>query len=210
MKRMSFSLPFLLLILTFGLPVGAVEVSLEEEFSTPRGFSLKLPSDWIEIPRDVVDGLGEGIEQVNPNIKRQVYDYGFHRKPSEKRLTYPYILVQVQDVGRVPERQLKKMKTIQKQMNEVGETFEKGFGTLVSSMRSGETIYDPERHVLWSRFSGDLSGVGEVRSLTGTVLTSKGVINIHCYSRGEDFEKYTPTFQAIVQSVSLDKDLKYK
>ncbi len=172
------------------------------------GFSISLPDGWVEIPRDIIDVFEKEI--FVPNVPKQHYDYGFQLEASQHWFEYPYILVQIKDTGRIPERQLKKIKEcpIQKAFDK----HEKALGPLVSGFQaSSKMYYDKHAKTLWLRAEMDVvNNIGPIVSLIGMVLTEEGLIVVSGRSLKDDYANYEPIFQSVIASVTPELWLAYK
>lgn len=190
------------------MPVQAVE--LTQEFKAQDGFTMYLPDDWVEIPNEVLKRHSEKVNQLVPQIGKQVYDYGFQLPPADNWMSHPYILVQVKRTGRIPEEELKKYKQIgeafSEQMKEVGDNI----SSILSNTQLGEPLYDAENRILWMNISFDLQQTGRVNAQIAVKLTGFGVIQVTGYATEDTFSTYQPLFQKIARQINLDNSIKYK
>ena len=56
----------------------------------------------------------------------------------------------------------------------------------------------------------NVANVGEVRAVTATVLTNKGVIVFLEYAKESDIDKYSSLFEALPRKIKLGAGLVYK
>ncbi len=195
------------LLLSLGTPCFGAD--LPQSFAAKEGFTIHLPKDWEPIPKEVIDKYSQAIAKMAPKAEKQHYDYGFQRADSPKWFTYPYILVQVNRSGRIPEEQLKSLKRIEKAM---GDSFAKttdSISSISSNASLGEPMYDPVSHILWTRIAIDVKEAGTVRGIIGAILTEEGFVQIACYAKSEDFEKYLPVFETIIKQTDFSADLRF-
>lgn len=186
-------------------------IAQEQEFQTTEGFRLKLPEDWIEIPKEVLDDYSKMVQEMNPQTEKQVYQCGYQLKENEEWLTHPYILIQVKKSGRIPESYLKNLKTIQAGMEEGLNQAESNFKELVTRTSMEQPVYDKINHILFATLTANVSGVGIVNGLIAVKLTEKGTINIYGYALKEDFAEYLELYKKIALQIKIeDPSLIYK
>jgi len=193
------------LILTF--VIGVSPVTYAGEQYQKDGFAISIPGDWVEIPRDVIDQYEAALAKLNPSTAPPHYDYGFQLDGAEYWLELPYILVQVNSNGRVPESEIYKLEEFSPQ--EVVEKQE-GLRSVMSNIQAGKMYFDKDMEVIWMRMASDVANVGRVSGLSGLVLTGKGYIAVNGYSLEEESPEYEPAFRAIVKSVTPESGLEYK
>ncbi len=194
---------FILIVL-----IGASSAAYADMRHQKDGFSISLPSGWIEIPRDAIDNFERELSKAAPDIPTQHYDYGFQLDTARDWFDYPYVLIQVHGNGRIPEKELEKMDEYP--IQESIERQKEGFNPIVSNIKAGKMYFDQDSKMIWARMEIDVVGVGRVSCLSGLIPTEKGVIAVHGYSLEEDFSKYRPAFQVIAESVAPDQGLVYK
>jgi len=185
-------------------------IELTQEIKTPDGFTIRLPAGWVSIPRDVLDSYANKIARNAPNLANQRLDYGFQLSTSRNWFEYPYIMVQIKRTGRIPESQLESLDQVQRGMNKgLGQT-QQSMSGVISDAHLGKTTYDPSLHILWSRISANVTGIGVVKGLCAVLLTEDGVIQIISYAMDRDFERSAPLFEEIAKNAVVDDNLRYK
>jgi hypothetical protein len=172
------------------------------------GFTLSLPDGWVEIPQEVLTAMHDELNRQAPNAKIPKYDYGFQLETAQNWMEYPYVLVQLSNVGRIPEHQLKSMPKID--MNEKFRSKVVDGNSLMSNTALGQMQYDEAAHLIWMTSQSDVVGIGRVQGISGLVPTEKGIVQIHGYSTESSFPTYLPTFRQIVKSASVSPALAYK
>lgn len=181
-----------------------------ETFHTDKKFSITLPDDWIEIPKNVLDAYSDNVAKLSPDTPKQIYDYGYQLRGSEKWLDYPYILVQVKNTGRVPSGELSRYKKLKagfkKGLEQLGEDLSK----IMSDTTIGEPFYDKENTMLWMSMSAEVRDSGTVKALIGVKLTEKGVIQLNGYSQQENFAKYKDVYTKAFSSLAVNDSIKYR
>ena len=183
------------------------DLELSKVVDTEHDFSLRLPKNWIAIPKQVLDAASDAAARMAPQVPKQMYDYGFQLDESKDWFEYPYILIGVDQGGRIPESELESFQRAiadgVKEAQELVSEFSRG-GEI------GGFVYNPNYHVLWTQSKSNVQGIGAVYSLKAILLTEYGVIDISGHSRADQFNHYAPVFEAIMKSVVLSDKTKYK
>jgi hypothetical protein len=185
-------------------------VKLSESFQTAHGFSVNVPPGWVRIPDDVLDEFEKNVASLMPNVKKQTYDYGFQLGPVDKWFTYPYILIHVNEAGRIPSGQLESAPRINRDLHKGLKRAETELKSMVSNIEMNKTYYDARRHILWTQIGANVAEVGPVRGLMAAVLTQRGVIQISSYATAAEFDRYAPLFEQISREISIIEELRYK
>ncbi len=188
-------------ILVFGIAHGG-------KLHHKKGFSITIPDGWIEIPRKVIDTFENEISRQAPNAQRQHYDYGFQLESSNNWFEYPYILIQVMDIGRIPESQLEKLEKYP--IKDTVDKSKKDLSSLMSDVQVGKMYHDKQGRIIWMRIESKVVNIGMVSGLSGMMPTEKGFIQIAGYSLKNDFSNYEQIFRSVCMSVLPEPDLVYK
>jgi hypothetical protein len=175
---------------------------------TKNEFSLTLPNGWVEVPQDVLTAVNDEVKRQGQGASMPRYDYAFQPGSAQNWLEYPYVLVQISNVGRTTEGQLKKLPAID--TNQILSGTASKLSGFMSNTKLGQMQYDQAAHVIWMTSQTDVKGVGKVQGLTGTIPTEKGVVQLHGYALESGFAEFLPTFRQIVQSTAIAPDLAYK
>ena len=195
-----------LAILVLIISSGVFEQAYGSKQYQKSGFSISLPDGWVEIPRDAIDVFEKEAFKQAPNVPKQHYDYGFQLEASQYWFEYPYVLVQVKGIGRIPERQLIKEFSVQK----VFDKYEKDLNPLMLEFQVGRTYYDKHAKTLWLLVEADAVNIGPIVSLAGMILTEEGLISVAGHSLKDDYVFYGPIFQSVIASVTPEPWLAYK
>lgn len=171
-------------------------------------FSIAIPDGWVEVPIDVIDAYEKETARLAPNVTAQHYDYGFQLDSSKNWFEYPYVLVQVKNIGRIPESQLEKLEghSVQESLDK----HKKGLSSIVSDIQAGKMVYDKQTKIIWMLIQSNVVNVGPVSGISGMIPTEKGFIQIVGHSLRDDYSKYEPIFRSIVLSVTPEPALIYK
>ena len=185
----------------------AYGADLSQRIATPSGIVVHLPAGWQQIPKDVLIAQFAEAARQNPNLPKQTYEYGF-QAPSREWFAYPYLLVQIQRTGRIPEVALKKMPNLDEMMaSKMQEFAEAASATVNASM--GKTVYDPINRILWTSARMNYAGVGDIQMLAGGHLSEDGCVQVFGYVREEDFPRYEAVIHDIISSVELPDYMRY-
>ena len=173
------------------------------------GFSVTVPDGWQAIPAQVLSDYSASISKLAGGKFNETYEYGYQRDYHGQWLLYPYMLVQVKEMGRVPEGQLAGMKQFRQGAAQGIEKAAKTLDGIVSDMSLGETFYDATNKCIWMQLSGTSSEGAKFRGITCGHLTEKGVLFFHFYARASEFESLLPIFNQVAASVNIRDGLKY-
>ncbi len=101
-----------------------------------NGYVISIPAGWIEIPTDIIEKYEKMISNLGPNAIKQHYDCGFQLDSKKNWFEYPYVLMQVNNLGRIPENQLVKLQgfSMQKSLDDF-EDQNKKLNTVITTVR---------------------------------------------------------------------------
>lgn len=198
---------FVGVLLIFSSACGA---ELNNKFHASEGFSIRLDNDWIEIPRDVLDQISNTIAERS-DVPKQHWNYGYQNINNDGRWgTYPYILIQVHEKGRVAESQLKNYKRLETQFQEEFQKAEAMTSPLMSGITMGETFYDENLHTLLTISKAQVTGVGGITMLIALILTEKGYVQFMGYTLEAESNIYLPLFKEYIENIEFSEKLVYK
>ncbi len=192
------------------LPVICLATELPNQVKTSDGFIINLSKEWRQIPKDVLETYSEKLVKLAPKAPKQLFNYGFQLSNSKKWFEFPYIIIQVKNNHRFSESSLKSIKQVEKSFNSGIKNAQNALPNYLSNVKIGETVYDPNLHILWTEIGMNTKNNGQVKGLLAALLTELGTITIVGYSKAEDFEKYHDVFQAIAINTIIDNKIKYK
>jgi len=179
--------------------------NLTQEFRTKDGFAIRLPRDWVEIPRQVLDDFSARLRKTVTGMEKQSYDYGYQRGYGGRWFACPYLLVQVTRAGRIPEKELRKCQAVRREVAKAADKAQGGRGTALSGATAGTPLYDSENRALWTRLSINSAAQGQIEALCGTRLTEDGAVWITCYDTAADFDRDCGLFEDIIKHVTLER-----
>ena len=87
---------------------------LDKAFPTGQGIVFHIPQDWEPVPKEILDQYSDALHKTAPGLEKQIYEYAFQKMPAETWFSYPYVMVQIKNKGRLPEAELKKYRAINK------------------------------------------------------------------------------------------------
>lgn len=170
-------------------------------------FTVTLPDNWIELPKEVISRYNEAVTRLTPSGKAVKFEYGFQPKANKRWFAYPYIAVRIYDQGRVPESELKNVKTIN--LNKEVNKHRRDLPTLIKHFSVSQMLYDPSTQTVWMSGKLYVKGVGDVKGLSVMVLTQYGYVQLAAYARAGDFSGYFPTFRRVLASVVIPEKMRY-
>jgi hypothetical protein len=194
-------------IVFFLAGLGTFNLAQSGTLNQKAGFSLTLPDGWVEIPKETLVQYEDTLAELAPNAQKQHFDYGFQMDGSKGWFTYPYVLIQVGNNGRIPADRFEKLPPISaEKMNDLKDKL----STVMSHIEIGKLVYDSENRMMWMRIELNVRDVGPVAGLSAIIPTEKGTIQVNAYCLKEDYPTYEPVFRSLAKSMILDADLAYK
>lgn len=200
-KRRILSCLFTCLLILYTLPSNSNELKKE-------AFSIMIPEDWLEMPRKAINDYLKNLAALAPDVPVQSYDYGFQSKFTDDWFEYPYILIQINNKGRISALELEKLEDIPVQKSI--DAHKKKLNTILSDVELQKMVYDKNAGIVWMRIELDVVKSGPVSGLVGMIPTEKGFINVIGYSNREEYPDYEPIFQTIAMTVAPAPDLVYQ
>ncbi len=207
-------IPLKISILILGLFVllGSTIALAEQKwhrFSYPNDhFEISVPEDWKELPDEVRTAFLQFFRSRDLETDRV---YGF-QLASRESLSFPRILITIDQSGRAPEPTARSLKSFKRQIERQREIEKERYPDLAEILKDtkwAEPIYDDQRHIFWISDSPDVTDLDTPLGLTGIVLTNFGAIRVHCYSLAHSFVYYIPLFRRIVESVNVEEEYQY-
>lgn len=171
-------------------------------------FAITVPDGWRPISPEVIRAVNQTSSNLGsafPSLSVPRYDCGW-QEASGPTLTYPYVLVKVDNSGRVPESALRK--TLDLDTSDVKQ-IQTHYSNFVSSLEVGQFAYDRRAQILWFNGGASLSSGRRFRFLGALVLTDRGSIRVYQYALQDTFADYASTFVEIARSVTLGESLQY-
>lgn len=171
-------------------------------------YLINIPSDWIEIPNNVLQKSQQDANKVTG--QNQTYEHGYQLANAKTWLQCPYVLVQIRRNGRENENQFKQYKIFNSEFKGADQKNENNTGDLLTNMVQGETLYDESIHILWTNVNMDIKGIGKVTTLSALKLTEYGYILFMGFALEKEFSQYQPVFRQMVNSITISDQDVYK
>lgn len=169
-------------------------------------YSFDIPSGWREIPKVELDKVSDAVAKQS-NTKRIEYIAGF-QSGSNEYFKYPYILVQKHTLDTPSFSQLEKTfnnSNLQKKADQ--KTPE--YSELLKSATTSEPFIDKERKIIFINLKMDVTNVGKVNGLMAMFLGKNGITQLNFYSTENDYSKWLPVFNSIVDSFKYEDGFVY-
>jgi len=170
-----------------------------------ESFSITVPDNWVEIPREIIDAYEAKLTYMAPNVPSQHFDYGF--QPSDNGwMQHPYMLVQIKNTGRISKSELQSIVSYSPQAGI--DTID--FGSMLTNVEAGKPIYDKETNIIWAKGGATVAGTGAVVGLWGMLPTETGFILTTGSAKAKDFSEMSVVFKSIITSITPTSNLVYK
>jgi len=170
-------------------------------------FTIQLPNDWIEIPKEILDEKLKIMKGMVKNIDEAYFDYGYQLDRNKGWVSYPYVFIQNTD-GRYSEKSLHTLTDLKQ--DDWEKEMEEDFSKILSDIELGAFIYSAKENIIWS-FSELSLNEGLVITEIGAIHpTEYGSINIYCSIIKAEKDLFAKTCRSIIKSVVLDEEIKYR
>lgn len=170
-------------------------------FNTTNGFAIDLPDNWVPVPGHVLDAFAERTDNLSTNAAMKYYDYGYQAVSTNGQwLSYPYVLIQVRPIGRIPSSELARYQTLNEKMEEFA----------LPDVSIGETVYDKDNQILWTTLAAYTEDGLPVKALVAVRLTEQGYIRLMGCSAEDMFEEHAKIFRNAFSTLDIDEAIAYK
>ncbi|WP_110955901.1 hypothetical protein [Anaerosinus massiliensis] len=186
---------------------GRALAGVNEQQYVNEGFSLILPENWEEIPYSVVKDYEKALNETIAKGHEQAYAHAFKLKYAKEPFEYPNILIQITKNGKIPIRQLEKIKNYD--FNKTNDTIEKQTQHLISQININEQVYDSQSQIIWLKTTAVVQGEN-IQGISAIIPTEHGYIQMNYSSLASVSHKYEGDFLAIVNSVKISDAERYK
>ena len=171
------------------------------------GYTLALPSGWVEIPAQELQERQKALEKVRSSSRSQesLYDdaFQFGEKPW---FSYPYILVRVYDKGRIPEPRIEDMNArIQEQLEAAPQA-----NSMVQDTRLVDTAYDPGRHTFVAEMSFQMQRAQPLKAMHAVCYTNQGLLQFTFYATDRTWRRHVADFEQGIADLQLNADTVYQ
>lgn len=145
------------------------------------GITLRVPQSWEQIPDSLVAAIeGNATKTLGIDID---YVAGFQPEPGEQWLALPYVLFQVEDVGRATSDE-EYLALIEEGLfdDPSEEIAQRATDSGVLDAASfGQPVWNPNSRILWTSFELNSPERGRFQGLTAQTLFRDGALMLHYY-----------------------------
>jgi len=187
-----------LLLIVFSFFAAAAQGPRRIEYPAEK-FSIAIPATWGEIEPAALNLMSLALPRV-PNISDIKVRHGYTGSTAPP--LFPWVAVLITDQP-VDEAMFEKLDGPRRAYEEAIGVLQSSNGVVQQARLNGMS-YDKTRHLLWNTTQSTVVSVGALRTLSGAYLTIGGTVQVHCYSREEDFARDQPVCREIIESVVLD------
>ena len=164
-----------------------------------ENFSISIPDTWHEIEPSTLAVMSAAVPRV-PGLPEIKIRHGYTAQAAPP--LFAWVAIIVTDAP-ADEAMFEKLDWTKQRFEDAIAQWQASGGTLQQGQLNS-MWYDKTRRLLWSTTQSTHAGVGDLRTLSGAHLTTTGTIQVHCYSKAEDFARDQPVCREFIESVSLD------
>jgi hypothetical protein len=178
-------------------------------FEGPAGdFTIDLPVDWKPIKPNVLLALVDPYARDRPAESGRVHQYGFGPVLSDIMPNPPYLMIEMNRVGRLPERVI----ALQADKHFLERALVTGFKRVgVQEYKILETSYDNQRHVARLSYTQiEPFMQSELRTVESVFYTENGAIRVMAVCPNADWNMWSNTIETTLASVQIPERLHYK
>ncbi|MDM8549145.1 hypothetical protein QUF72_03670 [Desulfobacterales bacterium HSG2] len=185
---------------------------LRKEFDTAHGFTVVLTERWTEVPKDFLEKFRLFTKQIAGKTKfpESSWDYAYQVSGSRSMFKYPFILIHVEETGKVSEASLKESELRAKLKEGLKKTEMHSNVCKLSDAELGESFYDSDNHILFSEARMNIQDTGTVVGLSASRLTERGVIHFMGYALEPGADRHIEFYKNVVRKIKLSELLAYR
>ncbi len=198
--------------IVFLLILSPATSSAEKRFdSQEASISLSTPDNWVKVSSELLDLTVNAMRQMSEVAKQVNYVDAYQLDQNQNQIDYPYILIQKEQTGRIPEEELLKSKSMKLNQDFIDD-LESDFSELVlkNSTRLSNAVYDEKINAYWLFANMTIKGQGSVKGISNIHPTETGIVGVHCYFLEEDAKKFASVCRSILKSISIHENIKYR
>jgi len=193
--------------LVFALTAAAAAASLGAETTRKETVygghvTLEVADGWHTIPEELLELHSLNTTEITGGRIAELYQHGYRPGELELDFALPQILIQIRESGRLNSRDFLHLPPPEEM---------KGLpGPLVDDLELDEVFFERDRHLL--RLTNLLGAEREnmIAVLSASFLTERGLFTLHCYTYATQATVVAPIFEAVVDSVEFDSELRYR
>lgn len=178
-------------------------------FEGPAGqFTIDLPADWKPISPKVLLALIDPYARDHAADSGRVLQYGFGPEVSDTLTNPPYLMIELNRIGRLPERVM----ALQADKDFLQRALVTGFKRVgVSEYKILDTSYDNERHVARLSYTQiEPFTQSELRTVESVYYTENGAVRAMAVCPNADWTTWSNTIETTLASVKIPERLHYK
>jgi hypothetical protein len=201
------------LLVVFSLELDAATNSTPStntnRFEGPAGqFTIDLPADWKPISPKVLLALIDPYARDHVAESGRVLQYGFGPEISDTLTNPPYLMVELNRIGRLPERVMALQTDKDFFQRRIATSF-KGAG--VQEYKILDTSYDNERHIARLIYTQvEPFTQSELRTIESVFYTQNGAVRAMAVCPNADWNIWSNTIETTLSSVQIPERLHYK
>jgi hypothetical protein len=165
-------------------------------------YSLTFPADWKVVS-------AKWLEMVNAIPRQRLpkstihYERGF-QPANQGDAGYPYILVQIhpQNMSQYTYEDLER--SLAQDFRGQVKKVEDAFADIGLKSELGRITLERARNRYLIPTESRVAIVGKIRGLSAGMIGSEGIVLLHFYAPAAEYDKYLPTFRAMVDSFHYD------
>jgi hypothetical protein len=159
-----------------------------------HGFSISLPTNWVEMPREKLESINHAAEALHPEWKRPLLQYGYQMTESEGLAFPPYVIIRVTDTGHAPD-----LKVAQEDLADSGD--------LPEGVQRGVPTFDRDLNAFLQTNQVNVEGIPPMEISVAYFLTTRGAIKMFFYAPLVGSEETFVPVQQIIRNVRIREAL---
>lgn len=178
-------------------------------FVGPAGqFTLALPADWKPISPKVLLALIDPYARDHAAESGRVIQYGFGPELSDTLTNPPYLMIELNRIGRLPERVM----ALQSDTNFFRRTISTSFKREgVQEYKILETSYDSALHIAHLSYTQvEPITHSELRTVESVFYTQTGAVRAMAVCPNADWNTWSNAIETTIASVRIPERLQYK
>jgi len=184
-------------------------VNAEFKYSNEvNGYSVNLPDEWSEIPKEVIDKYLEEVSKALPNVPKINFITGFQLEKNEY-FVHPYILVQEHDAQAPSYKEIERLFLGENFKNQTKKA-QDSLSEVLNNSTFDKPVVDKEKNRVYININMELKNGQKIKGIAVLFIGKKKMIQFNFYSLEEDFNKYLPVFEKVNNSFEFKDEFKFK
>ena len=178
-------------------------------FEGPAGqFTIELPPDWKPIKPNILQALIDPYARDHAAESGKVLQYGFGPELSDTMTNPPYLMIELNRIGRLPERVMALQADTNFFRRVIAGSFKKAD---VSEYEILESRYDNKRHVARVSYTQiEPITQSELRTVESVFYTQNGAVRVLAVCPNPDSNRWTNVIETAIASVQIPERLRYQ